>query len=113
MTNEPIVPQQPSIQTPASSPSIGPRSKPAQIPGSKTEATAPAFQALLEELQEKARTLEQVERTAGDPASLAGAVDVARESLADALTLGEGLLEAYREAEQQKRGDPADPRRNP
>lgn len=109
MTNEPIVPPSPSTPSPRS---IGPLGKPLQAPGAKTNATTPAFQALLERLQEKARALEQVERTADDPASLAGAVDAARASLEDALTLGEGLLEAYREAEQQKSGAPADPRRD-
>ncbi len=65
--------------------------------------SSPAFQVLLERLQEKARELQERSRSADDPAALSGAVDTARSSLEDARTLTEELLEAYR-IEEQRRG---------
>ena len=65
------------------------------------ENQSPAFQVLLDRLQQRARELEETRETVDDPARLAGAVDSARASLADALSLGEELLEAYRQAQSQ------------
>jgi hypothetical protein len=67
------------------------------------ERSAPAFEALLERLEARAAELELRSRTLERPEELPDAVDAARASLADALALGEELLEAYRAAEQ--RGD--------
>lgn len=78
-----------------------------------------AFKALLEKLETQARELEEKSSTVDNPADLAGAVDRAHASLQDALSLGEQLLEAYREALQQPKnpspaGDtPRDGKRGP
>ena len=66
---------------------------------------SPAFQVLLDPLEESARELETTRETVDDPTRLAGAVDSARASLADALSLGEELLEAYRQAQSQTPSD--------
>ncbi len=65
--------------------------------------TGPAFEALLERLSERAAELEEKSKTLSEPGELPGALDAARSSLADALTLGEELLEAFRAAQ---RGTP-------
>ena len=61
-----------------------------------------AFRALLERLEEQASSLEAQSRSVQDASGLAGAVDTARASLEDAVSLSEDLLEAYREALQQR-----------
>lgn len=61
----------------------------------------PAFQVLLERLQRSAQSLEASSKALDDPSKLAGAVDIARTSLDDALSLGDQLLEAFREASTQ------------
>ena len=66
-----------------------------------TDGTQPSFQVLLERLQESASALERESVSVEEPDELAGAVDRARESLQDALTLKEELLEAWRQAAQQ------------
>ncbi len=66
-----------------------------------TGSGGPAFEALLEKLQEKARTLQHDSETVDRPEDLSGAVDRARASLNDALSLSDQLLEAYREATQR------------
>jgi hypothetical protein len=66
-------------------------------------AAGPAFEALLERLTNHAAELEQRSRSLARPEEVSGAVDAARASLEDALTLGEELLEAYRAA--QSRGE--------
>ena len=71
-----------------------------------SEAGSPAFRVLLERLQERARDLEQTSQTIEDPKQLAGAVDDARASLEDALSLSDQLLEAFREARQQSETAP-------
>ena len=58
---------------------------------------------LLDRLQEEARALEEKSRNLDDPRELSGAVEIARSSLDDALSLGDRLIEAYREARQQER----------
>ncbi len=64
-----------------------------------TQPAAPAFEALLERLTTRAAELEQKTKTLSAPEQLPGALDAARSSLEDALTLGEELLEAYRVAQ--------------
>ena len=59
-------------------------------------SSSPAFEALLERLSARAAELDTKSRELEGPADLPGAVDAARASLEDALTLGERLLEAYR-----------------
>lgn len=54
------------------------------------------FRALLERLREQAQSLERSTEKALDADALPGAVKQARESLDGALSLAEGLLEAYR-----------------
>lgn len=68
-------------------------------PSKSTEG--PAFHVLLERLQAQASELEETSRTLEDPKSLAGAVDIARTSLNDALSLSDRLLEAFREHQHQ------------
>ena len=75
-------------------------------PASSTKAAAngaspaggAAFQALLEKLETQARELEAQSQQIESPKDLTGAVDRAHASLQDALTLGDRLLEAYRES---------------
>ncbi len=65
------------------------------------------FEALLEGLAGRAQELDRAARAVQGPAELAGAVETARASLEDALTLREELLAAYRERLQ--RGDAGAP----
>lgn len=62
-----------------------------------TPASGVAFRALLERLETQARELEVQSRSIESPQDLTGAVDRAHASLQDALSLGDRLLEAYRE----------------
>jgi hypothetical protein len=73
--------------------------------GASTEGGGPAFQALLEKLQQQARSLSQDTEAVARPEDLSGAVDRARATLDDALSLSDQLLEAYREATQQRGAD--------
>lgn len=59
-----------------------------------------AFQALLDDLQEKTRRLMEDGQSASQPAELADAIDRAGASIDDARTLGGQLLEAYRASQQ-------------
>jgi hypothetical protein len=68
---------------------------------SEKQSDGIAFKALLERLEEKARALEETTRGVDDAAHLAGAVEGARASLEDALSLGEELLESYRQNRHQ------------
>jgi len=89
-------------------PSNRPVGKPDAIPGAVPGAP-PAkggeggirFQAMLERIEARARELSAASSDAIQPEDLAGAVDRARESLEDVLTLKEQLLEAYRQAQSQ------------
>jgi hypothetical protein len=91
-------------ETPHIPPSSSDRIRPAQparpdaVAGSRP--ASPAFEALLERLTARAAELEDRSHSLESPAQLPEAVDAARASLEDALTLGEQLLEAYRAAEQ-------------
>ena len=58
----------------------------------------PAFHALLEKLQQSARSLSADSENVDKPDELSGAVDRARSTLNDALSLSDQLLEAYRQA---------------
>ena len=55
-----------------------------------------AFKALLEKLDSQARRIQQTSEQVDRPEQLAGAVDEARTSLDQALSLGNQLLEAFR-----------------
>jgi hypothetical protein len=71
--------------------------------GKATDATStesPAFRILLEKLQSQARELEEKSNTLEAPEHLAEAVDIARASLDDALSLSDQLLESFRSAQQ-------------
>ncbi len=61
-------------------------------------AAGAAFHALLERLETQARELEAQSRSIESPKDLTGAVDRAHASLQDALSLGDRLVEAYKEA---------------
>lgn len=74
-----------------------PSSKISQASGAQTTQGA-AFKALLEKLENKTRDLQEATDALTDPAQLADAVDHARTSLDDAVSLGDQLLEAYRAA---------------
>jgi hypothetical protein len=67
------------------------------------ESGGPEFQALLDKIEEGARDLAQQSRAVEKPEELAGAVDSARESLENVLSLKEQLLEAYEQAKRQDR----------
>ena len=57
-----------------------------------------AFKALLERLEQDARSLESETKNVEDPTALADATRRAHASLQDALSIGDQLLEAYRQA---------------
>lgn len=65
-----------------------------------TSGANPAFEVLLERLTTRAADLGERSRSVQTPEQVGQAVDAARASLEDALTLGESLLEAYRHARQ-------------
>ena len=67
----------------------------------KSQATGsgPAFQALLEKLQQQAQSLRRDSERIERPEDLSGAVDRAHDSLEQALSLSDKLLEAYRESQ--------------
>jgi len=67
-------------------------------PKANAATGGPAFRALLAELQERATALHESSQDVADPAELKGAVDAARATLQDALSLGDQVLEAYRSA---------------
>ena len=81
---------------PAGSDPVRSSTAPAAPPRESGSAESPAFRVLLERLAERAQELETKSRAVDEPAQLAGAVDAARASLEDALSLGDRLLEAYR-----------------
>ena len=79
---------------------------PAPIPGDKRSERAGGteFQALLDKIEESARDLAEKSKSVEKPEQLAGAVDSARESLEDVLSLKDQLLEAYEQAKRQNEG---------
>ena len=76
------------------------KATPDRASGAVDESGA-AFRALLERLEERTRELEEQSQSVKDASGLAGAVDTARASLEEAVSLSDQLLEAYREARQQ------------
>jgi len=74
---------------------VQPSGTPASAP--KTRETGPAFHVLLEKLQQQAQSLHEEAEAVDKPEDLSSAVDRARVSLNDALSLSDQLLEAYRE----------------
>jgi hypothetical protein len=62
--------------------------------------SGPAFRALLDKLEHGAQGLTRASEVLDKPEQLAGAVDRARATLDDALSLGDQLLEAFRAANQ-------------
>lgn len=82
---------------------VGPLGPGSNAPGEKVQGKGgPAFQALLDKLQAKSRSLSQDSEKLEKPEQLSGAVDRARSTLNDALSLSDQLLEAYRQAAQGK-----------
>ena len=67
-------------------------------PADADPAAGLAFRALLERLETQADELEGKTKSVADARELSGALDVARASLTDALSLSDRLLEAFREA---------------
>lgn len=94
MNENPLTPLGPETIRPTA-----PAQTPAQAP--QRSANSPSFEVLLERLQTKAQELDERSQTVNDPENLSGAVEAARASLDDAVSLGDRLLEAYREARQQ------------
>jgi len=93
--------------SPLNRPVGGPDSIPGAKPGAppvKTGEGGVEFQAMLDRIEQRARELSAASSDALEPEQLAGAVDRARESLEDVLTLKEQLLEAYRQAQSQRPG---------
>jgi hypothetical protein len=83
---------------PASTPGVqAPTGATPALRSDKSESS-PAFEALLERLTARAAELDAKSRGLERPEDLPGAVDTARASLEDALTLGERLLEAWQAA---------------
>jgi hypothetical protein len=74
-------------------------------PDSAEATGGPAFHALLEKLQQSARSLSADSEKVEKPDELSGAVDRARSTLNDALSLSDQLLEAYRQADLGKGSD--------
>ena len=76
---------------------------PRSIEGARERGGAD-FEALLERLQQRAAGVHEAEGAVDGPERLSGAVETARTALTDALSLGDQLLEAYRQAAQQRGG---------
>lgn len=66
----------------------------------------PAFKALLDRLEQKARELEDRAAHVDGAPDLAGAMQGAKSSLEDALTLGQELLESLMQSRQQSAAPP-------
>lgn len=81
----------------------------------RTSGGGTAFRVLLERLEGGARRLQESGDSPLAPEELAGAVDRARATLDDALSLGDQILEAYRAAVQRDEPEEGDPheRRDP
>jgi len=76
-------------------------SAPARRSDAERGAPDATFRMLLERLQARAEELEAQSQQVDDPQRLSGAVETARASLEEALSLSQELLEAFREASQQ------------
>lgn len=86
-----------------------PGSAPSPASGAGRPESGVAFRALLERLEARTRELEEQGRTLDDASGLAGALSTARASLEDAVSLGDQLLEAYRESLLQAEARPDRP----
>jgi hypothetical protein len=76
---------------------------PAAPPKPQPGATPIAFEALLERLRTQARALEETAKEPLSARELPDAVHDAQASLQDALTIADGLLEAYRSGQIRSR----------
>lgn len=96
------------VQEPNALNGVGPIQGPGETKRAQSDpANGAAFQALLDRLQAQARDLRGAGEADMDAVDLAGAVDRAHNSLRDALSLSDQLLEAYRESVQSTRaGEP-------
>ncbi|MFT7484670.1 MAG: hypothetical protein ACI9F9_000514 [Candidatus Paceibacteria bacterium] len=65
----------------------------------------PAFQAMLDQLQAKSKSLSADSASVEKPEDLSGAVNRAKSTLTDALSLSDQLLEAFRQASQGSESD--------
>ena len=81
------------------------KSQSSASPGAETPL---AFRALIERLRDQARALEQSTAQPMDARDLSGAVQAAQASLHDALSIADGLVEAYRSNRIQSGGSPAE-----
>jgi len=70
-----------------------------------------AFRALIERLRDQARVLEHSAAQPIEARELSGAVQAAQASLNDALSIADGLVEAYRSSRIQTSSTPSDPAR--
>src|SRR5262245_25437062 len=90
----------------------GPRTGSVQSVGSPASAKPSsadggvAFRALLDELEAKSRALATQSKSLDKPEDLAGAVQGARASLEDALSIRDRLLEAFQQAQTAKPAPP-------
>lgn len=71
------------------------------VDGPRDTKAGAAFKALLERLEDETRRLSEASDGVNGARDLAAAVDVAGESVAEAIQLGDELLEAYRAARQR------------
>jgi len=89
------------IQSPLNPlPGVGSSSPAAPSQGVASPENGARFRALLDQLQTQVQGLQKTGEAPLKPDELAGAVDQARTSLEDALSLKDQLLEAYRAAQQ-------------
>ncbi|MEM9800492.1 MAG: hypothetical protein AAGA20_09200 [Planctomycetota bacterium] len=91
----------PRVQGPGEPQLAGTQGAGQSQPASADPAAGAAFRALLERLEAKSRALGEASESVDDPHRLAAAVEDARTSVADAVSLGSDLLEAYRAAQQR------------
>ena len=104
MTNLPIHPSgQPNASNVTRPAGVGPEKARSGEREARVDGVNPSFQVLLERLQAKAAELEQTSKSLERPADLADAVADARASLEEAGSLGQRLLEAFRQ-EQTRAG---------
>lgn len=85
---------------------LAPASPAAPADGPRDAKAGAAFKALLERLEEGTRRLAKASDGVHGARDLAGAVDLARESIEEAMQLGDELLEAYRAARQRAETGP-------
>ena len=99
MTNSDIQPGIPTGGSPIQSAQAAEVARNSKRASESQQSDSPAFRVLLDRLQEQAAKIESESRTLENPEALAEAVDIARTSLDDALSLSDKLLEAFREAQ--------------